>query len=109
MRVPKPWYRKSTRSWFVQLDGRQVPLGRDKQEAHRKYHSLMAGRRNGHSIGRVDELFVECAEWACDRAAAGTERQRRLQYARPARVDEVPGDHAESQRRGVLARRKADS
>jgi integrase len=39
-----------------------VPLGRDKEEAQRKYHSLMAGRRNGHSIRRVDELFDEFLE-----------------------------------------------
>ena len=62
MRKPKPWFRKSTRSWYAQIDGRQVPLGRDKQEAQRKYHSLMAGRRNGHSIGRVDELLDEFLE-----------------------------------------------
>jgi len=30
MRKPKPWFRKSTRTWYVQLDGRQVPLGPDK-------------------------------------------------------------------------------
>jgi len=74
MRVPKPWYRKSTRSWFVQLDGRQVPLGRDKQDAHRKYHSLMAGRRNGHSIGRGDELFDEYLEHVQRNGKDGTYR-----------------------------------
>jgi len=62
VRKPKPWFRKSTRSWYAQIDGRQVPLGRDKDDAQRKYHGLMAGRRSGHSIGRVDELLDEFLE-----------------------------------------------
>lgn len=63
MRQAKPWFRKSTKTWYVQLDGRQVPLGKDKEEAHRKYHQLMSGRHtSGHTIHRVDELFDEFLE-----------------------------------------------
>jgi hypothetical protein len=80
MRKAKPWFRKSTRSWYVQVDGRQVPLGRDKQEAQRKYHSLMAGRRNGHSIGRVDELLDEYLEHVQRNQKPGTYRLYRHYY-----------------------------
>jgi integrase len=81
MRVPKPWFRKSTRSWFVQIDGRQVPLGRDKEDAHRKYHSLMAGRRNGQSVRRVDELFDDYLEHTRCNGEDGTYRLYRYYLA----------------------------
>jgi len=80
MRVPQPWFRKSTRSWYVQMDGRQVPLGRDKEEAQRKYHSLMAGRRNGQSIKRVDELLDEYLEHVNRNQKPGTYRLYKHYY-----------------------------
>ena len=42
-RIPKPWFREQTRSWYVKIDGVQHPLGRDKKEADRQFHRLMAG------------------------------------------------------------------
>ena len=70
MRTSKPWFRKSTRSWYVQIDGVQVPLGRDKDEAQQKYHRLMAGRPNGQTVGRVDALLDEFLEFVrCNQAA----------------------------------------
>lgn len=41
-RFPKPFFKKSHQSWYVQVDGRQVRLGPDKNAAHRRYHELMA-------------------------------------------------------------------
>jgi integrase/recombinase XerD len=43
MRQPKPFYRTQTRSYYVQLDGRQTDLGPDEAEAYRRWHLLMAG------------------------------------------------------------------
>jgi integrase len=43
MRQPKPFYRKQTRSFYVQLDDRQINLGPDEAEAYRRWHLLMAG------------------------------------------------------------------
>ena len=74
MREAKPWFRKSTRSWYVQLDGRQVPLGKDKLEAKQKYHQLMDGRRNGHTVNRVDELFDDFLEHVKCNQAKGSYR-----------------------------------
>ena len=31
-RFPKPWYRKNRRRWFVQIDGKQVNLGPDREK-----------------------------------------------------------------------------
>jgi len=43
-RQPKPFYRKQTQSWHLQIGKRQIPLGRDQEEAFRLYHQIMAGR-----------------------------------------------------------------
>jgi integrase len=74
MREGKPWFRKSTKTWYVQIDGRQVPLGKDKDEANRKYHELMSGRRGGHTIHRADELFDEFLEHIRRNQARGSYR-----------------------------------
>jgi hypothetical protein len=50
MRQPKPFYRKQTRKFYVQIDGKQIDLGADEAEAHRRWHLLMAG---------VDESVIE--------------------------------------------------
>lgn len=47
MREPQPFFRKQTKSWYVQLNGKQVPLGKDKTAAFAKYHELMAKRKAG--------------------------------------------------------------
>ena len=43
MRQPRPFYRKQTRSFYVQLDDRQINLGPDEADAYRRWHLLMAG------------------------------------------------------------------
>jgi integrase len=42
MRVPKPYLRKQTSTFYVQLHGRQINLGKDEQAAWKQYHELMA-------------------------------------------------------------------
>ena len=39
---PKPFYRPKRDLWYVQLNGKQINLGRDKDEAFRRYHQLLA-------------------------------------------------------------------
>ena len=41
-RKPKPWYRNDRGVWVVQIEGNRFNLGRDKREAMRRYHELMA-------------------------------------------------------------------
>ena len=38
-RQPKPFFRKQTQSWYVQLGKRQIPLGKDEDEAWKQYHA----------------------------------------------------------------------
>ena len=40
--IPTPFFRKSRSRWYVQINGRQINLGPDKEEAFRRYHQLMA-------------------------------------------------------------------
>jgi hypothetical protein len=42
-RIPKPWSREQTQSWYVKLGGVQHPLGKDEKDADRLYHRLTAG------------------------------------------------------------------
>ena len=41
-RFPQPFYRRPRKRWFVQLDGRQINLGPDRDHAYQRYHALMA-------------------------------------------------------------------
>ncbi|MCA9092035.1 MAG: tyrosine-type recombinase/integrase [Planctomycetaceae bacterium] len=38
---PKPFFKKSRRQWYVEIDRRQISLGSDREAAFRRYHELM--------------------------------------------------------------------
>ena len=42
-RIPKPWFRKDRKSWFVTISGKRHNLGDNKDQAFAKYHQMMAG------------------------------------------------------------------
>jgi integrase len=63
---PKPFYRSARKAWFVQLlDGRQVNLGPDREEAFRQYHELMGQKKAepvkpvGHRVVDLMDLFLD--------------------------------------------------
>jgi integrase len=65
VREPKPWYRKSNDSWYVEVGGKQLRLAKGKanrQEAVRKFHRLMAGvkprKPNKRSVAEICDLFL---------------------------------------------------
>jgi hypothetical protein len=41
---PKPFFRPARQLWYVQVEGRQINLGADKDAAFTKYHRLMQSR-----------------------------------------------------------------
>ncbi len=43
-RPSKPCFRKQTKSWYCSIQGRQISLGKDREEAFEKFHSLMANQ-----------------------------------------------------------------
>ena len=48
MRPAKPWYRKQTDSWYVEIGGKQIPLARGKanrQAAMDAFYELMSAKK----------------------------------------------------------------
>lgn len=43
-RIPQPWFWEEKQTWYVYLDGKRIRLGKDKDEAYRRFHRLMAER-----------------------------------------------------------------
>ena len=78
--VPKPCYRKSRDTWYVQVDGHQVNLGRDREAAFLRYHQLMAvpeqerriGQENAGAGMRLAELFDLFLDWVLQHRSADT-------------------------------------
>lgn len=61
----KPYFLKCRGIWKVQIKGKQVNLGPDKEEAFRKYHELMATKvviHAGSVIGIIDKYLEWCQE-----------------------------------------------
>jgi hypothetical protein len=44
-KFPRPYFRAQRGTWCVQLHGKQITLGSDKEEAFCLYHKLMAEQR----------------------------------------------------------------
>ncbi len=71
-RPRKPWFRKSTGWWMVEIDGRQLrrAVGRErKAEAERKYHTITC-------LGWQRSLSTRARQWVETRSGAqlGPER-----------------------------------
>ena len=63
-RFPKPWFRPFRGIWYVTLDGRQIGLGPNRDEAFKQYHGLMAaGRPKPVSCDSVVALVDAYLEW----------------------------------------------
>lgn len=62
-RPRKPWFRKSNRRWYVEVNGKQVNLGPDRKEAHRRFHELMAQPELARTPPRTHRIsLVEIVE-----------------------------------------------
>ncbi len=73
MKQPRPFFRRYTRSWYVQIGKRQIHLGRDKKAAREKYHQIMASRHDLTSAAvTVAEFFESYLDWVHKRRALGT-------------------------------------
>lgn len=79
MKQPKPFFRKFTQSWYVQIGKRQINLGRDRKQAWQKYHDLMANREFvSKDLETVAQLYEMYLDWCEQRRSAGTYRNNRL-------------------------------
>ena len=60
----KPFYRRFTKSYYVQIDGKQINLGRDKKAAGEKCKKLLASRRAFNAATTtVKGLLAMYLEW----------------------------------------------
>lgn len=61
-RIPKPWFWKARKAWYVTIDGTRHPLGDDKEQAYARFHQMMANptRRKvrGDSVVSLCDLFL---------------------------------------------------
>ena len=70
---PKPFYRKSRRRWYVEIGGKQLNLGSDKEAAFQTYHEMMASPEPVPAKG--DEAPPPVA-MLCDRFLGWTQTHR---------------------------------
>jgi len=83
MRQPKPFFRKQTQSWYVQIAGRQINLGREEQEAWDQYHKIMAKRDSDHvPDDAVCNLLNRYLDWLKENRAEATFQRCRMHLRR---------------------------
>ena len=65
-RMPKPWYRKDRKCWFVTIAGARHNLGPDRASAFRMFHELMAAEKqankqpkNKRTVAEVLDSFLD--------------------------------------------------
>src|SRR5437764_599192 len=76
---PKPFFRPARQLWYVQLDGKQVNLGPDKDPAFTTYHRLMQERAEAPKSLKPDQPLVvtlldEFLDWCEKHRAPDTYR-----------------------------------
>jgi integrase len=70
-----PWLRKQNQTWYVQLGGRQVNLGKNKRAAFAKYHQLM-GEGGPVADHRVRDILSAHWDWLKTNRAVTTREKR---------------------------------
>lgn len=62
---PKPFRRKDRGLWYVQIDGKQYNLGRDREQAFAAYHELMAKPKpiESSTVAGVLEGYLVWCHW----------------------------------------------
>jgi hypothetical protein len=66
MRFPKPFFRESKQTWYVQIGKRQTSLGKDREEAFRRYKEIIlheegkpAEPQQRLKVAEVCDLFLD--------------------------------------------------
>ena len=64
---PKPFFKKARKSWYVQIDRKQIKLGYDKEAAFQQYHQLMQqpaeqAVASPESLVNIIDAFLEWTE-----------------------------------------------
>lgn len=63
-RRPKPYFGKQTKSWYCSINGRQLPLGKDREATFERFHALMADRSQVQSeLTTLYDLSQAYLDW----------------------------------------------
>ncbi len=83
MRGPKPFFRKQTQTWYVQIGGKQYNLGPDEESAKQRYHELMLKARGGQlADDAVASVLNRYLAWCEANLAPDTFRKNLLHLRR---------------------------
>lgn len=61
-RQSKPFFRKQTQSWYFSTKGKQIPLGKDREKAFKKFYELMARdapTKASDSVAKLCNLYLD--------------------------------------------------
>lgn len=80
MRIAKPWFRASNKTWYVQINKQQINLGKTKKAAFDKYDSLMRDRADGRTVNRctIHEIIRAYGQWYQANRAVTTAANRKI-------------------------------
>lgn len=82
-RIPKIWYRKERKAWFVTIHGTRHNLGPDKKQATERFHQLMGTTRHkpvrSMSFAAIADAYLE---WVKTNRAASTYEGNRFHIER---------------------------
>ncbi len=70
---PKPFFRASRKLWYVEVRGKQINLGRDKEQAFKKYHQILAAEQDQQPVCFPDNALVVVL---CDTFLGWVEKHR---------------------------------
>ncbi|QDV61959.1 tyrosine-type recombinase/integrase [Crateriforma conspicua] len=77
-RQSRPFLRKQTKSWYCSIGGRQISLGKNREAAFEKFHSLMADRDQlAGEMTTLDELTQCYLDWCQANRKPGTYKLHR--------------------------------
>ncbi|MEM8669443.1 MAG: tyrosine-type recombinase/integrase [Planctomycetota bacterium] len=62
-RQPKPFFRRSKKAWYLQIGKRQISLGKNEDEAWKKYYQIMAENEPIRETATVEMLFERYLDW----------------------------------------------
>lgn len=86
-RIPQPWFRAATNSWYVWLEGWQIPLGKIEQQARKTFRRLTAGKRRDRPArlrtrprsARIDQVyFIQDVETGAIKIGVSLDPKARL-------------------------------
>ncbi|MHC4405346.1 MAG: tyrosine-type recombinase/integrase [Planctomycetota bacterium] len=73
---PKMWQRGQTGGWYVTINGEQIPLGKDKEEAEAEYQRLL-GAGGFADVQRADDILDLYLDWVGVNRAPSTFKDHR--------------------------------